>query len=451
MNNTNGISDSGITSNLARVSVSNGVSLVVGFTSSILLARWLDPGTRGLYALIWAASITLAAILGNNTWSQAFSYFSGKKRYTPAQITGHSILIVFACTVFIFILLIILPEKFIASFLPDLCPTHLWIIVFLAATNLLFSMFTGLIIGLGQISLFASLNLTRAVATLVLQLFLLGILGLGIEGALAELVISAFLVLCITFWFFIWKNGVDFNAKAGFVKDVFVYGGKTYPGHIGVMLLNRVDIYFVALFGGVVAAGLYAVARGLLEITTIIEQSISQVVTPSVIAADFSSATAVVVRAFRASFWLSGVVLLVAGFTASWLIPLIYGQEYTGAVTVFLLLLPGFLFLTTRILGTFFSMQIGRPEIPTIYILFFGLLSLPVSYFLGRQFGYLGVAAAFSLVAVLRGIAAIILFLMFSDAKLKDVMVLSKADLVWIPQLIFGWFDTRRVKDHTVY
>ncbi len=179
-------------------------------------------------------------------------------------------------------------------------------------------------------------------------------------------------------------------------------------------------------------------AKGLTEIVAILEQSISRGVMPDVITREFAAAGLIVARAFRVTFWLSGLILLAGALFAGWLIPLVYGVEFTGVVPAFLLLLPGTLFLTTRLLGTFFSMQIGRPEIPTYYVLASGLVSLPVSYFLTRHFGYLGAAAAFSIVAVLRGIAAIVLFVIFSQVKLKDALLLSKADLLWLPMLMKG-------------
>jgi O-antigen/teichoic acid export membrane protein len=290
--------------------------------------------------------------------------------------------------------------------------------------------------GLNQIPFFTSLKVVKAVAALVLQVILLGILSLGLRGALWELVFTAFLGFCMTLAVFIWRSGIDLRAKTRFLKDVLTYGGKAYPGHLGVILLSRVDIYFVALFGGVAAAGFYAVAKGLTEIAAIIEQSISQAVIPGVISADYVAASAIVSRAFRASFWINALILFVGALFARWLIPLIYGQEYVDAAPAFLLLLPGVLLLTTRTLGIFFSMQLGRPEIPTYYILASGLISLPVSYFLTRQFSYLGAAAGFSLVAVFRGSAAIVLFIIFTHAKPRDVLLLSKDDLIWLLKTI---------------
>ena len=70
----------------------------------------------------------------------------------------------------------------------------------------------------------------------------------------------------------------------------------------------------------------------------------------------------------------------------------------------------GMVFLTTRTLGTFFSIQMGRPEIPTLYNIGAGLLSIPVSFLLTRSFGLLGAAMTLTLVALLRSGVAILLF-----------------------------------------
>lgn len=423
-------------SNLAWTSIGNSISLVVGFASSILLARWLGPESRGIYALILTTAITLAAFLGNNAWVQSLAFMTGKKHYSPSQIAGHSIMIVVVCATVVIIPLLTLSDYVLESLFPELRQIHLWIIVFLTASTLLFSNLTGLLMGMDQIPLLTTFTTIKAVVALLLQLILLGILNMGLRGALWELTISAFLGLFMTLALFFWASGIDMRVQRSFIKDVLKYGGKSYPGHLGVVLLSRVDIYFVALFAGLEAAGYYAVAKGLTEIVGIIEQSISQSIVPNVITGDFTAAGIIVARAFRASLWVNGLVLLACGLSASWLITLVYGAEFAGVVPAFLLLLPGVLLLTTRTLGTFFSLQIGRPEIPTYYILVSGLISLPLSYLLTRQFGYLGAAVAFSIVAILRGIVAIVLFTNFSGTRLKDVLLISKADLYLLPQIL---------------
>lgn len=440
----------GIASNVAWVSAGNGVILIVGFASSILLARWLGPEARGVYALIMTTSVTLAAFLGNNAWVQTFAFLTGKKRYSPPQIAGHGMLIALLCAALMALPLLLLPGGSFESLFPELRRSHLWIIVLLTSSTLVFGTLMGLLTGLNQIPLITTLRTIRAVATFSVQLVLLGFFNMGLPGALWEITLSAFLVLCMALVIFVGKSGIDLRAQRGSIRDVVAYGGKSYPGHLGVILMSRVDIYFVALFGGLEAVGFYAVAKGLTEIVSIIEQSISQGIMPNVIAGDFATAGSVVARAFRASLWLNFLVLLLGGLFAQWLIPLLYGKEFAGAVPAFLLLLPGVLLLTTRTLGTFFSMQLGRPEIPTYYILASGLVSLPISYVLTRQFGYLGAAAAFSLVAVLRGFAAIALFLIFSRAELRHVILPTKADLLWLRQMIRSRVGTRSFRNQEI-
>lgn len=425
-----------VASNVVWTGLGNGVMLVVGLSSSILLARWLGPEGRGLYALILATSMTLAAVLGNNAWTQALAFLAGKNRFLPRQIAGHSMIIVGVCTTLLVVSLIVLPDRFLESLIPELREAHLWLVVILTCATLLFSMLTGLLLGLNQVPLFTSLSVVRAVVALVLQVLLLGVLGLGLQGAMWELVVSGLFAVCMTLVVFVWKAGVDLKVRTGFFRNVLGYGARSYPGHLGVVLLSRIDIYFVALFGGAAAAGIYAVAKGLTEIAAIVEQSISQGITPRVIAGEHVAAAAIVARAFRISLWINVLGLLAGAVAVSWLIPLVYGDEYAAAVPAFLLLLPGVLMLTTRTLGTYFSMQIGRPEIPTYYILAAGLLSLPVSFLLTREYGYLGAASAFSIVAFIRGIAAIVLFMLFSKISLTDLLFISRAELSWIRQAV---------------
>jgi O-antigen/teichoic acid export membrane protein len=429
--NTRG-SRSGVAANIAWVSVGNGLALAAGLLSSILLARWLGPEARGVYALILTTSITLAAVLGQNAWHQALAFLTGKGRYSPALVAGNGLVIVLAGAFAAAVLLFLLPGSLLGSIFPDLSRDNLGLVVLLTASSLVLAVLSGLLVGLDRIPVLTTVTTARTVVSLALQFLLLGALGLGLRGALWELSISALLVIGVALLVMTRLTGIDLRPRRGLFRDAASYGAKSYPGHLGVVLLSRVDLYFVALFGGLEAAGYYAVAKGITEIVAVIEQSISQGIVPRVIDGDFHAAGAIVAGGFRLSFWVNAAVLLVGALSAGWLIPLVYGPEFAAAVPAFLLLLPGVLMLTTRTLGTFFAMQMGRPEIQSIYILGAGLVSLPVSWLLTREFGYLGAAAAFSIVAVLRGLAAMILFVRYSGIGYRELLAIRKADLIWL-------------------
>jgi O-antigen/teichoic acid export membrane protein len=214
------------------------------------------------------------------------------------------------------------------------------------------------------------------------------------------------------------------------------YGGKLYPGYIGSFLLGRVDLYLVALFQGAAITGIYVVAKGLADVVALIEPAISMAVMPEIVGSGHDRAAEISSRAFRLSFWGVAAISLVGIFLSPWIFPLLYGDEFSSAGSVFVLLLPGVVALTTRVLGTFFSMQMGRPEIPTIYTIGTGLLTIPIAYYLTRQFGCLGTAVAFSLVGILRGMIVIGLFLFFSGSRLKSVILPMKEDFVLITRFL---------------
>ena len=434
---------SGLVTNIAWVSTGNGLALAAGFLSSVLLARWLGPEARGVYALILTTALLLAAVLGVNAWQQAFGYLTGKARYPPARVAGNGLLLVLAGAALAALLLFLLPGRFLAALFPDLARADLWLVVLITAATLVFGVFTGLLVGLDRIPVLTAVSSARPVVSLLLQLILLGALGLGLRGAMWELALSAVLLAAVALLVLRRACGIDPALDRSLLRDAARYGAKSYPGHLGGQLLSRVDLYFVALFGGLEAAGIYAVAKGITEIVGIIEQSISQGIMPRVIDQGFAAAGAIVARGFRLSFWVNAVVLLAGALLAGRFIPLIYGAQFAAAVPAFLLLLPGVLLLTTRTLGAFFAMQMGRPEIQTYYILGAGLLSLPISWLLTRQYGYLGAAAAFSLVAVLRGAAAVVLFARLSGIPYRDILLITRDDLALLGRLLRPLFRSR--------
>ena len=229
--------------------------LVLGLSSSILLARWLGPEGRGLYALILATSMTLAAVLGNNAWTQTLAFLAGKNRFLPGQIAGHSMIIVGVCTTLLVVSLAVLPDRLLESLIPELRKMHLWVVVVLTSATLLFSMLTGLLMGLDQVPLFTSLSVVKALAALGLQALLLGILGLGLRGAMWEIVLSGLFAAFMTLVVFVWKAGIDLRVRPDFFRSVLGYGAKSYPTPWCGLIV--VSISILLLFA-MAAAAIYA-------------------------------------------------------------------------------------------------------------------------------------------------------------------------------------------------
>lgn len=417
--------------NVGYSSAGQVARVVLGLANSILLARWLGPADYGTYALL-IATIGLLNLVGGFGLQSAFGFVVGKRRYPVPQIAGHVVWLCLAVAVAIALLVYAIPTKFVSVLLGDLSPKALWLAFALALSTLLLGFVNGILLGLDKIKLLVLLSTSGVLLNTMLILVLLVALGWGITGAILQLVLSGIVMSCAAAVVLVRTAGIDLRPNPKLIREMLIFGGKLHPGYLGYNLLNRVDIYFVNHFGGTAATGLYSIAVGVAEKLWIIDQSVSQAVTPQIISLDRVRAGELTRRSFRLAFWTVALFAACSALLSPVLIPLVYGAEYIHSVPAFILLLPGIVFLSTRIISPYFSMQLGRPEIPTFYGLSVGLVSLPVYYFATREYGYLGAAFATTLVYGVLALVTVFLFVAYSGGGWFRTLFVMREDLTYI-------------------
>lgn len=419
-----------IASNVAWTGLAQGVGLALGFVSGVVLARWLGPESRGIYALIITTASLFGTVLGNGSLLSAMTFFVGKRLYSSQRIIGHGLWFAVLSTAVAAVAIALLPPALTSTLFPDIGRSDLWLSLGMATSLLLSGVLNGVLVGLDEIRLSAIVDTVRPALVLILQLILLGALQMGLTGARWQIALLSLWNAVAAAALLLWRAGIDLRPDIRLTRDIASYGGKLYPGYIGSFLLARADLYFVASLVGSAATGTYAVAIGLATLLALLEMPISQAVAPKVVSMDRKAAATTSSDVFRLVFWVCTAAAFVGAVLAPWLIPLVYGQEYQETVPVFVLLLPGVVFRMTRMLGPYFSLQLGRPEIPTLLALSAGVVSLPLFYWLTSLFGGPGAALASSIASGLRAAATIWLFARFSEESVASVLVLRKRDLL---------------------
>src|SRR6185503_8051617 len=153
-----------------------GASVVLGFTSSIVLARWLGPEARGFYALILTTTLLLATLQGNNGVTTAAMYLIGKGVHRPNQTAAHALWITAAGFVVLLAIVAWFPSSLAEALLPDLGSPGLWLAASLTLPLLLNGILTGILVGLNEIRLATLFSVGSLILDLCLQVIFLIVL-----------------------------------------------------------------------------------------------------------------------------------------------------------------------------------------------------------------------------------------------------------------------------------
>jgi O-antigen/teichoic acid export membrane protein len=217
---------------------------------------------------------------------------------------------------------------------------------------------------------FLAFNVLRALpattySAAVLAIFVVG--GGDLEwvviGWMIASVVSAAATLAVAL------RGISLRQTRGTpetLRRMLRFGLKGLLGWTSPVETFRLDQAVVGLFLSPAALGLYVVGLAFANLPRFIAQSIGYIAYPRVAAQKGEAAW----RELWQFFWLAagaaGLVVLGLELGMARLVPLFFGDEFSGAVTLARILLVGALFLSARRVLTDGAQGLGRPGLGTI-------------------------------------------------------------------------------------
>ena len=237
----------------------------------------------------------------------------------------------------------------------------------------------------------AVLEVVSAVSTMAVVIVAVATdrLWLACVGAAAGTAISALLTIVLLL-----RVPGRSNAPAPRWSTLLRYGA---AGHVGTVIQNlnyRVDVFVVALFLTTTDVGVYAVAVSLAEGLLLLPNAMGAVVMQrAALRRTGYRATAVTLR-LGLAVAVTGGLGLAAG--SRWLVPAVFGDEFSGATSAIVALLPGIVALV--VWKTLVNDLAGRghPGIKSISAGVALIATLSGGLLLIPPFGIVGAAAASS-------------------------------------------------------
>ena len=371
------------------------VRYAVGFVTSFVLARILGPAGRGVYYLVILTPTTLVA-LGQLGFPSAVSFFAGRGRSGKALQRTSLILVAALSAVLIGATLLALP--LLQGSLLKAAPEELVRLALISLPFQFLASFAGsALIGRQILRNYNLILVAHSLLMLALIVVFVGVLGLGVVGAVVANVATAGAVAVATtieLRRVVHRDPEEAERPGVRLSELASYGVKAYPASVAGFFNYRADVFLLsALLGDPQAIGLYSLAVSLAELTFFVPDSVATVFFPRVAGANRRTADELAPSVSRFTVLMTGLSVLglvPAGFAAVYVVI----PDFVASLPAFLIILPGILALSvSKVLSSYIS-GLGLPQRVAFVSSAALAINLAANLLLIPPFGFHGAAAA---------------------------------------------------------
>lgn len=423
------------------------VVLVFGLAAGILLARVLGPASKGILTGIYLVPDTLNALLASGFGSSVV-YFVSSEKWTHSEALSR----VLGLTTYL-VLLVTLAGLLVVGFgMPWLTPlpqSLLLVGLVIIPLKLLRQSFICLLQGRQRFRAIFFNNVFTAVATL---LSIVAAIAVAFEWFPNRLVVAALIgqivasTLSLAFLLFSIRRvyaGVSWVPELRWrsLQPAFSYGGRAHAANAVGFLNYRADQLIVNGMLGPASLGIYSVAVNLAERLWLVVSNASAVLMPRIAAGKDithnAEITSQLARVMLALLLLSCAML--AGLSP-YLIPLMFGAAYAGAVIPLICLLPGIAAMGyTKVVSNYLA-AVGRPEINARNATVGLVVNIVANVLLIPGYGIMGAAIATSISYSIICLLCFASYLKMTGSAWHDAVVLRRQDLVRVVSMFRSLF-----------
>jgi O-antigen/teichoic acid export membrane protein len=412
--------------------IANSVAAVLFLCSAIILARALGPADRGLLSLALLIPLVTSSfcILGQDMVNTTFAGLYKDKRSSLFQqsliitFLGAALSTLVICGFYFW--LPISKGKF-EQVSPDIVMLSCLVAPILILSRTTFA----LVMGVGKIITAAVINVTQITALLILMIIFLVWLNCGLKAALIITALYPLAAICFSVWAL--RDYVTFKPSdfSGWLfKSSMSFGSLLSLTVLANFLAYRIGHGILGYMVSLEQVGLYAVAVGIAEQLRLLPNAVSSVFLPR-LANDIANRQSQVPEVFRYTLIISVISIFLMGILGAPAMVLLFGWEYRGSITPFLLLLPGIAVLGSASIlsGDLIARQKPKYSMWVGYVtlvsnIIFSLLLIPL-------IGIAGAALASSISFTTGGILWVLFYQRESGTQVKEIIPRWK-DIIFV-------------------
>jgi O-antigen/teichoic acid export membrane protein len=408
----------GSTALLAGTRVLSQGSILV---ATVVYARALGPTDRGLYYLV-ASWVVLTSTFLSGGFGTYIVVTAGRHDASSNQLLGGAFLLSLGLELASvgggYVLWPVLRAGPLRGLSLSLAMAAFAMVGFSVLTTYLIELY----IGIGRVRGLALLTFMTQLATDSLGILLVTVFSLGLSGAVAALALNAVAAPAVLATGLL-RSGIRPEFHRGVVLRGLSYGARRQVGLAAGFLLLRVDVLILNAFRSAAEVGVYSIAVAIAEKIWLITAVLSQVAFPHISSATSTEAAAETGRISRQAL-LVGLGSAGAVALASWLgLRLVFGDAYSGALPLLLLLLPGVIAQPiSRAVDVYVAGFRHQPLLASLIALAVMLVGLPIYLATIGAYGAMGAAIGTSVVYLLQAGIAAAVFLRISGTQLSALL-----------------------------
>ena len=407
--------------------VFHAITIIIGFFTSILIARGLGTSNQGqlsFYILIFG----IIASYGSIGITNSTSYFLKRSKYTKEQIINNNISILLILSIIYAIGVIIFKNSIFSSHIFILA--LIWIMY--AITLLFNNFFITIYISDENIYIynkFYSLSYIIKGTVIALLYFTnqLNILSVSILYLLLEVMKIILLVKGL-------KIKYKFQVDKQIIIEELKYGIPLYLAALFIYLNYRADQLMVRSYLGNSQLGIYSISVQLAELAFVFPTSISSAFEGRLYSCEEKDRKKISAQIVRITFYVT-LIICIIGVLCEPLITVLYGEEYAPAGTSMIILLIGIVFASIGKVSPAYFYTKGKPSIHLIVAAVVLTINIALNFVLIPIMGINGAALASTVSYFFYGVIYI-LILGRDGISVKQLLIIQKEDIRSIKQLI---------------
>ncbi|MDD5504130.1 MAG: polysaccharide biosynthesis C-terminal domain-containing protein [Candidatus Omnitrophica bacterium] len=412
---------------LARVVVVGAV-----FLSGLIIARLLGPDGKGIVSLFQAltAIVLPLAELGIR---QSTAFFIGKKEYPESDIYSNMQGIYSTASITSVVLLCIMYWNlgYFQKYNFFVCIPF----ILIAPFTLFESYHNGVFIGNKMVDKINYAALADRCSTVFLLVIFIWFLKLGILGVGISYLAGKLFGFAVIFYWLIRRISFSPAFNVSLWKGL-IGKGVVFAVALFVIQINyRLNTILLGYFKDAGNVGIFSIGVNFAEVLKEIPLALGLVLFSR--SANWNADSAkesinkVMVLA-RILLFLMVFISIILGIAVYFLIPFLYGQEFTPSVTVTLFLLPGIVMLSVFLILNLFMAGQGRPDIAIKVFIPAILINLFIGFWIIPLWNANGAAIASSASYCCAAIFYVFIFCKMYNVPAKDVLILQPSDILRI-------------------
>lgn len=401
----------------------------------VILARWLGPHDRGLFAIIVLTPSTILTLVKLGV-AQATIYCINRKEATVDDVASNSLILALVLGTVSSLLVWLLRDSLLHSILGEVPPAALLLTLIGVPLVLLDNYLQSILQATGQFGLYNRRQLQSEALRLILVATLIIGFQVRLTGAAA---IYTFVSAVNVGWLMLsMRRTVSFGAGLNLplLNRMLSFGLRSYVQVVTAHLLLRVDIYMVQAYLSPSDTAFYALALRFTETVLEVPQAIGLVLYPKLAALPEERIHALTAQTCRRTLLATLPMSFVLGVFGPWLIRIWYGAAYAPAGAPLPWAAVGVAAMSVFVIITRNFTAREKQRVNTVSGLLALIINVSLNMYLIPHYGIVGAAIA-TAIAYSAAVAILLYFyLLESGQRWYMVLIPEREDVEYFAKML---------------